>query len=195
MSKQRIDWAEVKRRLDDSQQALERVLAPSAADLGPLYLQRAALLAQRRRAASVPADSLRALVFTLGAERYALEFAYLVELLPFANCTPVPGGPPALLGVINVHGEIRSVVDMGRLLDVPTGTAGYVLLLRHQGRQVGLRVDSIEHIRLLAPGEIAAPGDSETDALPFLRGLTPDRVRVLRTDALLDQPLFRATTS
>src|SRR5437879_4642246 len=113
-----INWAEVKQRLNESQLALDKARADDPERLESVYRQRAAQLADRRAQVSGPVSALRVLVFGLGTERYALEFADLVEMLPFARCTPVPGGPAQLLGVANIHGEIRSVLDLGRLLEL-----------------------------------------------------------------------------
>jgi purine-binding chemotaxis protein CheW len=198
MSQKRIDWDEVKRRLAVSQEALERALAPTAADLEALYRDRAAQLARRRDRDVLPNAGWRVLEFTLRTERYALPFADLVELLPFTGCTPVPAGPAPLLGVLNVHGALRSVVDLARLLELPgdaEAAGGYVLLLSCGKRQAALRVDGLERSRLLPPADVTAPAETETGALPFLQGLTPDGVRMLNTDALLNHALFRATLS
>jgi purine-binding chemotaxis protein CheW len=191
----RIDWSEVKSRLKESQQALEKVLTASPERAEAVFRQRAAQLAGRRVRAEGPTAALRLLVFVLRGERYGLDFGDVVELLPFANCTPVPGAPPQLVGVTNVRGEIRSVVDLGRLLDLPENDqrgAGYILLVRHQGREVGLRVDGIDKLQSVLPEELAVPADETAEAsLRYLRGLAPDKLRVLRTEALFAHSLFQ----
>jgi chemotaxis signal transduction protein len=187
-----IDWADVKRRVQDSQHGLERALRVDEERLRAVFRRRAGELAERRGQADGPAAALQVLVCGVGPESYALEVGALVELLPFAACTPVPGAPPALLGVLNVHGEIRSVVDLGRLLDLPPteddGAPGYVLVVRHDGHGAALRVDRVDKIQALAPEAISAPG-AEAE-FRYLRGLTPDRLRVLDLGALLAHPLF-----
>jgi purine-binding chemotaxis protein CheW len=190
-----IDWSEVKRRLRESQQALEKALTASPERTKTIYCERAAQLAGRRVRAEGPSTALRLLVFVLRGERYGLDFADVVELLPFAHCTPVPGAPPQLLGVTNVRGEIRSVVDLGRLLDLPENDRrgeGYILLVRHQGREMGLRVDGLDRLQAVLPEELAGAAD-ETAAVSLrsLRALTPDKARVLSTEALFAHPLFQ----
>jgi chemotaxis signal transduction protein len=193
--RQSINWQEVKQRLHESQQALEKAMQVHPERLQEEYRRRAEELAQRGRQGSDSARGLRVLVFWLGNERLAFVFSDVAELLPFSLCTPVPGGPPQLLGVTNIHGEIRSVVDLGRLLELPEGdssTSGYVLLLRQQGRLAALRVDRLDNIQSLAPGELAVPAEGEAGALfRFLRGWTPDRLRVLNTQAVLAHPIFQ----
>jgi purine-binding chemotaxis protein CheW len=194
MSGNGIDWDEVKRRLRDAEAAREKARADDPERLEGVYRERAARLAARQAQARAPATALRVLVFALGAERFALDFADLVELFPYAGCTRVPGGPAALLGVTNLRGEVRSVLDLGRLLDLPgadAGASGYLLLVRRQARETVLRVDGIDKIRSLLPEELATSADQAAGpGLRYLRGLTPDRVRVLNTEALFTHPLF-----
>lgn len=196
VQRQRIDWVQVRDRLRASQQALEKALTGSPERLEATYRERAARLARRRDAAT-PGATLRVLVFALGRERYALEFADLSAVLPFAGCAPVPNGPPGLLGVANIDGDIRSVLDLGRLLELPaaeSAPAGYILVLRRQGQQTALRVDAIDEIRQIAPGELAGPGaDAAEPGVRFLRGWTPDRLKLLNTEALLAHPIFQGT--
>lgn len=192
----RLDWDEVKRKLAESQRSLDRALATTDDDgLEAVYRERAAQLAERQTQSAAVNQGLRVLVFGLGTERYAVEFADLVELLPFVNCTPLPGGPSALLGVINVHGELRSVVDLGRLLDLPDRSVqegGYVLLLQRRGRRLALRVDRLDGIQYVHLDQLAAPPGPEAGApLPYMRGLTPDRLRLLDTQALGEHAMFK----
>jgi purine-binding chemotaxis protein CheW len=186
-----IDWDEVRRRVHESQLALERALNADAGRLEAVYRERADRLAGRRAQAGAPSGAVRVLSFLLGEERYALAFADLAELLPFDGGTPIPGGPAELLGVVNVHGEIRSVVDLGRLLALPGRQAdrgGYVLLVRRAGREVALRVDGIERVELLAADQLAAPDDD----LRLVAALGPGRLRLLDTDALLGHNVWQA---
>src|SRR5688500_3176258 len=109
-----IDWEEVHRRLHASQQALERALGDDPARVEAAFRHRAEQLASRRARETDRTAGLRVLVFALGADRYGIELSDLVEVVPFARCTSVPGGPRQLLGVINFRGAVRSVVDLGR---------------------------------------------------------------------------------
>jgi purine-binding chemotaxis protein CheW len=187
-----IDWEEVKARLRKSQLALEKALTPDPARTEALFRERAAQLARRGARADAGPAVLRVLTFALGAERYGVEFADVQELLPFARCTPIPGAPAGLLGVINVHGEIQSVVDLGRLMEIPepeVRSDGTVLLLRKGVDRVALRVDRLDKVQTLTAAELAVP---DKDEARYVRGLAADRLRVLSTDAILAHPLFQS---
>ena len=59
----------------------------------------------------------------------------------------------------NVRGEVRSVLDLRRILELPeapTGGPGYVLLVRHGDLVVGLRVDGLEKAERVATGALIA---------------------------------------
>lgn len=188
-----IDWAAVRQRLEASESALDAALTVSPERLETVYRERAAALAGRRvRTAPV---GRRVLVVEIGAERYGLDFADLAGVLPFDACTPVPGGPPELLGVMNVGGEIRSILDLGRLLGRPAGPErpGYVLLVRAAAQSAALAVDRLDTVRLVAPGETVTP-DERSDGR-YVTGLTADAVRLLDTAAVLAHPVFHSPST
>ncbi len=83
--------------------------------------ERARRLAQIPPAPARAADVLKVLTFALGTERYALETAHLREVLRLCECTPVPGTPEFLIGVVNVRGQILDLFDLGKFLGVPGG--------------------------------------------------------------------------
>ena len=160
-----------------------------------IYRRRARQLADRR-ATSTRARTIPVLVFGLGTERYAIELSELAEVLPYSGCSPVPGAPRGLVGVLNVRGEIRSVADLRAIVGLEPGAAhgtGYVLMLRQQGQVVGFKVDTIDHVGEIDP-ELCRTGAS-APAVPGVRcvkALTPDAVIVLDTSAALAElsPLF-----
>lgn len=181
-----IDWGAIHDRLRRSEAALDATAAVDPERLAAVYRARAAALADRRAGAVGPVDGPRVLVFELAGERYGLDFGDVAELLPFAGCTPVPGGPPEMLGVIGVRGAIRSVFDLGRLLGLPAGgPGGYVLLARSVGRTCAFRVDRLDAVRPLAA---VTPGEAVS---PLVRGVTADRVRLLATAAVFAHPVLR----
>lgn len=148
-----------------------------------VYRARAARLA-RPAEAGRDAEDLPVLIFHLGDRRYGLELSRLVEVIPHPRCTPVPGAPPQLAGVLQVRGEIRPVWELSRLLNLPDAPAEEpfsVLLLRKGSREVGLRVNEVREVRLLRPQACMEP-DS-----PHIRWITSDSVAILDPDRLLKE--------
>jgi len=153
------------------------------------WTRRAIRLARKPVAVVSSGDQRQVLVLRLGEERYGIELADLSEVLPALLCTPVPGAPPALAGVINVHGEIRPVMNLKFLFGIPPPAGPRmptpVVLLRQQGREMGLQVDRVEQVRLIDFADTNA-------ALPtsrYLKGVTSDTVMLLNAESLFTELL------
>jgi purine-binding chemotaxis protein CheW len=154
-----INWTQVRERLRASENALAEALAESPARIEEAYRKRAAQMA-RAQAGSEPAAVRSTLVFSLQHEHYAIDLSELAEVLPLARYTPVPGAAVAFLGVINLRGELRPVIDLGRvILRVENGPAvsGFVLMLRRPGNEIGLRVDQVEGLREIPCEKVGSP--------------------------------------
>ncbi|RAU21534.1 chemotaxis protein [Paramagnetospirillum kuznetsovii] len=177
----RIEWAE-----SENDNAFNSALLKA----------RALRLARPRGALADVPTGLDALICTIGAERYAVPLTYLSEVMPLGNWTPVPGQPQYLLGVTNLRGEIRPVIDLHSLLGLePLATAGrgWVIFIRADGAEIGLRVDGVERIAGLDGSKLTKPHETG-NGLPqrFVAGISPetlillDIAQILALDVLND---------
>lgn len=150
-----IQWDEVRRRLRASEAALEQTWADSPERVKTIFRQRAVRLGRIETADHSATKGTPALIFRVGQERYAVALGELAEVMPFRGCTPIPGTPQSLLGVINLRGELRPVINLAHVLSGgPSTDAGAVLVLRRQG---ALKVDAVEDLRELSTQETAHP--------------------------------------
>ncbi len=144
------------------------------------------------------ADGLAALCCRVGAETYAVPLDDLAEVMPLAGWTPVPGMPQHLLGVMNVRGEIRPVLDLHAMLGLPRPEPGgghVVFLKAGGGREVGLRVDSLDRMVFVDPAGLTRPQQA-ANGLPerYVAGITPETLvlldvrQILALDILQDRP-------
>jgi purine-binding chemotaxis protein CheW len=182
-----IDWDSVRSRLRASEHALDEAMAETPARIEAAYRERAIRLAQTHADPKRAADWLSVLVFRLAAERYAIELKELAEVVPFVRCARAPGTPPHFLGVINLRGEIRAAVNLGRLLGLYENAeqvSGFVLVVRRPGREIGLRVDSVEDLREIREQEFTPSAQTK-----YARGLTAGPLTLLDLDAVLAEAL------
>jgi purine-binding chemotaxis protein CheW len=193
-----IDWEDVRQRLRQSEMALDQTLNAGDARLQAVYRQRAVQLAARQRHTAAAAGQ-SVLVFGLGAERYALNMTDVLQVFPLVHCTPVPAAPPQLLGVTNLRGEIRSVLDLRRILDLPVsdadgdgnGESGDLLLVRHHGVEVAMRVDRVESVQRISADEMMGGDASDRrHAAGYVRGVTRDRICLINLAAVFEHPAF-----
>ncbi len=174
-----INWMDVRKRLRESEIALQEALSGSPARTARVLRQRAAQLA---RASSKPlSQGVPALLFRLAHGRYAIRLTELSEVLPFRNCTAVPASVPRVLGVVNLRGQLRPVIDLSLVLEQDRANdSGFVLMLR---REIGLKVDAIEDIGEVHLEELegpVAPGS-------FLQGFKSGTLLLIDTEAFVSR--------
>lgn len=161
-----------------------------------VWRERAERLAERPVSGEAGQRAFPVLVLAVAKERYGIDLPDVAEVLPPVHPTPVPGAPAVFAGVINVHGEIRPVIDLRRLLGLePAGECrATVILLRKQGREVGLKIDSVEQIRWVGPEELQAAGNGALGLPPRIKGSTRDLLMLLGTEALFAELETGVTT-
>ena len=193
LTKRRIDWNAVKDKLCAAQTALEQSLVVDDLRKQQVFHERAKRLAAHQTNYQSTADSIAVLVFKSGEETYGVELRYVAQVLPDARMTPIPGSPETLLGVANLQGDVRSVLGLQRLLglsDRDDKTKHYILLLRHDDRQVGLRVGQIEGVRRIVYQAATSAGDFADSLGRYVRGLTRDNLIVLHTEVIFEHLSF-----
>jgi purine-binding chemotaxis protein CheW len=190
-----IDWAAIHDRLAKSQTSLAGLMETDDARFDALLRERARKLAERESPALPAGETMQALVVRVGTERYGLELTKLAGVLSFGSCAPVARGPSELLGLFNAQGEIWAVFEFGRLLgaaakEPPTG--GYIVLLRHGRRRVGLRVDEVDRVReLTRTGLKDVNNNASKDSVEFITGVTSDSVILVDLDNFWTHPAIR----
>jgi purine-binding chemotaxis protein CheW len=191
-----FDWKVVQQRLRDAEAALDRAGVADERQLDQVFRQRLHDYANRKPRLATTADIRRVLVFLLGARRYAVELPAVIKVFPLRQCTPVPAAAKEIVGIINVGGEIRSVVDAAELLGVSasaTSGEGQVVLLRHANLEVGLRVDHVEAIETIAADSLVrAESVENSPSLQYVEGVTPESLIVLNMRQLMSHSVFQS---
>lgn len=114
--------------------------------------------AARQAIVDVDEPTTQLVVFTLGADWFAFAAAHVREILAQAQVFFVPGCPPALEGVINVRGDIQSVLRLHSLLQLPAGKAnGAILLAQSSSMGSGIRIDQVIDVVTLPHSSIGPP--------------------------------------
>ncbi len=160
-----------------------------------VWRKRANRLSVRPVFVSAGEDARQVIVLGIEMERYGIDIHDVAEVLPQVRITPLPGAPAVFAGVINVHGEIRPVMDLRRLLGmdaVRNGDPARVIVLRCNGRQMGLQIDSVEQIRRIDPIELESTGGGEAGIAghgtsQYIKASTRDLLMLLNTEALFAQ--------
>lgn len=179
-----IDWGEIRRRVETAQGAL----AQSAEEKRSILRARARALAQEPQKAEL-GESTEIIEFLLASETYAIESAFVREVYPLTDFTPLPGTPPFVLGIINVRGQILSVVDLKKFFNLPEkglGDLNKVIIIRNDRMEFGILADVILGTRLLLLDEIQlSPATVAGIGAEYLKGVTGAHVIVLDAENIL----------
>jgi chemotaxis signal transduction protein len=122
------------------------------------------------RGAAAPGDEVRLLFFRSAGERFALDVAYVREIVPQQPVTPVPFVPPTVAGIINHRGTIYTLIRFARLAGLGRDQEGTVALLRLPEMAVGIAIEAVEGIERV-PGRLlnTASQGAQPPTVPFLR--------------------------
>jgi purine-binding chemotaxis protein CheW len=187
--KSTIDWRVVKRRMEAARIAIEQVWTPTAAETKRILKERARLLASDPVQATAVDELMEVVEFQLAGETYAVESRYVREVCPLENLTPLPCTPAFVLGNVNVHGEIISVIDIKKFFDLPEKglTDLNKIIVLHTGAMVfGILADVISGVRNIPLLEIQASLPTLTGIREeYLRGITAGRIVILDAAKLL----------
>ena len=160
---------------------------------GRILKARAAALAAEP-ARTEQGDQIEVLEFALSHENYCVESRYVREVCPLKEFARVPGAPSFVLGVINVRGEIVSILDIRKIFDLPElglGDLNRVIILRSENMEFGILADSIAGIRTVLAKDLLAPPATFTGLRrEYLKGLLSGGTAVLDAGKILsDQRL------
>ncbi len=134
------------------------------------------------------------LIFTLAGTDYAVPISNVTEIGQPLITTPTPNVPAWVLGVVNLRGDIISMVDLRMFLDLEkTVYDRYSRILvaqaHYEDMTTALLVDRVNEIRYLDLERITNPtAPIEDQVSPYLRGVyehNEDLLVVLDFDKLL----------
>lgn len=187
-SSNHIDLSEARQRLEAARLAIERIWAPTAQETERVLQERAQALA---RETVVPEDAERIEVveFLLAHERYAIGSAYVREVHPLEELTPIPCTPAFVLGIANVRGEILSVIDIRKFFDLPQKgltDLNKIIVLESPDMTFGILADAIVGVSRVARTDIQPSLPTLTGIREnYLLGVTAERLVVLDAEKLL----------
>jgi purine-binding chemotaxis protein CheW len=97
---------------------------------------------------------------------------YVVEVAEVGDLAPVPGAPPAVLGVRNLRGQILPIIDLAALLGIgPAADPRRVLVVEAGGTMAGLAIDEVSDV-----GELPNPVEDTESRLLVGAALVDDEL-------------------
>ncbi|MHB1239687.1 MAG: chemotaxis protein CheW [Gammaproteobacteria bacterium] len=127
-------------------------------------------------AQGVTGSVVRWVTFHLGQETYGIQVMQVQEVLRYTEIAPVPGAPDYVLGIINLRGNVVTVVDTRKRFGLPTrevDDATRIVIIEGVGGQVvGILVDRVSEVVDLPTSEVeAAPNVGTDEGAQFIQGV------------------------
>ncbi|MBF0399145.1 MAG: purine-binding chemotaxis protein CheW [Magnetococcales bacterium] len=130
--------------------------------------------------------------FSINSECYAIELIHIREIFPLKELTEIPGVPPFIRGVVNMRGQIISVVDIRQFFELPAkgfSDSSRIIVLRSPEMEYGILADAILGIRAIPESE-TVPGLPTLTGIrqDFLKAITHNQTVILDGKKLLSDP-------
>jgi len=114
--------------------------------------------------------------FHLDGEKYGIKVMQVQEVLRMTEIAPVPGAPHYVLGIINLRGNVVTVVDTRRrfgLSDVEADDETRIVIIESESNVVGILVDSVAEVVDLKISEIeSAPNVGNDESSKYIQGVS-----------------------
>lgn len=118
---------------------------------------------------------LQWVTFRLEGETYGINVMQVQEVLRYSEIAPVPGAPPYVLGIINLRGNVVTVVDTRHRFGLPEGEVTdntRIVIIETDNHVIGMLVDSVAEVVYLNQSEIeTAPNVGNDESARFIQGV------------------------
>jgi len=114
--------------------------------------------------------------FRLSDETYGVNVMQVQEVLRITEIAPVPGAPDFVVGIINLRGNVVTVIDTRKrfgLYPKELDDASRIVIIEADNQVIGILVDSVAEVVELRGNEIeAAPTVGSEESSRYIQGVT-----------------------
>lgn len=115
---------------------------------------------KKGKIADIAEEKVKLVVFSLLDDYYSFCGNDIKEILLVEKITFVPGSPDYVLGIINVRGDIESVLNINKFLGLPDSKIvkdSRIIIASNVDMRSGVLVDSVVDVIDVPKGSIAPP--------------------------------------
>lgn len=131
----------------------------------------------------LPDSVIKHVSFCLGEETYAVVASKVHEVLRVSEITPVPGAPDFILGIINLRGNVVTVMDARHSFNLPKTEVtpqSRIIVVEVEDFSLGILVDRVAAVVDLDEDTIeTAPQTGQEAGSLFIQGVYNDEEQML----------------
>ncbi len=121
-------------------------------------------------------EVLQWVTFKLEDETYGINVIQVQEVLRYTEIAPVPGAPDYVLGIINLRGNVVTVIDTRARFGLMPGEVSdnsRIVIIESDKQVIGILVDSVAEVVYLKSSEIdSAPNVGTDESAKFIQGVS-----------------------
>ena len=121
-------------------------------------------------------EVLQWVTFQLEQETYGINVMQVQEVLRYSEIAPVPGAPNYVLGIINLRGNVVTVIDTRLRFGLPqteVTDSTRIVIIESDKPVIGILVDSVAEVVYLKKSEIdTAPNVGTDESSRFIQGVS-----------------------
>ena len=118
---------------------------------------------------------LQWVTFRLDNETYGINVMQVQEVLRYTEIAPVPGAPNYVMGIINLRGNVVTVIDTRERFGLPSQDLSdntRIVIIETDEQVVGILVDAVAEVVYLHQSEIElAPNVGNDESAKFIQGV------------------------
>ena len=128
--------------------------------------------------------SQQLVVFSLGAEEYALPIAAVHEIIRFTEPRSVASDAAWVRGVIGLRGKIIPIFDLAARLGLAPSEPGKIVIVAGDAGQVGVMVDEVEEVLTVSSDQLEEVPTANSDSIEAIAKIDDRLVVLLNTSGL-----------
>ena len=121
-------------------------------------------------------EVLQWVTFQLEEETYGINVMQVREVLRYTEIAPVPGAPDYVLGIINLRGNVVTVIDTRSRFGLMEGEITdhtRIIVIESEHQVIGILVDSVAEVVYLRSSEIdTTPSVGTDESAKFIQGVS-----------------------
>ena len=121
-------------------------------------------------------EVLQWVTFKLDNETYGINVMLVQEVLRYSEIAPVPGAPLYVLGIINLRGNVVTVIDTRSRFGLESSEitdSTRVVIIESESQVIGILVDSVAEVVYLRASDIDdAPNVGNDESAKFIQGVS-----------------------
>ncbi|MEM2727092.1 MAG: chemotaxis protein CheW [Archaeoglobaceae archaeon] len=121
-------------------------------------------------------ETVQVIVFRLGEERYGVDISQVREIIRPSQITKIPNAPEFVEGVINLRGQITTIVNLRKRFGMPPKPIDNdtrIIVVEYNNAVIGMMVDTVNEVKYLPQRDIEALPSIITsrEEAKFLKGV------------------------